>query len=69
MNFLQFLLLNSSTMELNKSMLVIEKFNGQNFRTRQTKVRLLLMQEGIWNIVKGTELRPRGEDITAVVKA
>lgn len=56
-------------MDLNKSILAIEKFNGNNFPTWQTKIRLLLMREGSWNVVKGTEPRLRGEEATAAVTA
>lgn len=37
---------------------MMDKFNGSNFPTWQTKARLLLMKEGVWNVVKGIEKEP-----------
>lgn len=40
-----------------------------NFVTWQTKVRLLLMRDGVWNIVKGTDEKPKGSNTSLEVKA
>lgn len=46
-----------------------EKFSGDNFPTWQTKIRLLLMRDGVWNIVKGTDEKPEGAATALDVKA
>jgi hypothetical protein len=36
----------------------MEKFNGFNFNTWKIKIRMHLMNRGVWRVVKGTEQAP-----------
>ena len=47
----------------------IERFNGTNFHTWQTKLKFHLMKKGLWDIVQGTEdPRPQTREGTIQVE-
>lgn len=49
-------------MESSKSSAFIEKFTGKNFPTWQTKLRLILMKDGVWNVVCGKDKKPQSDE-------
>ena len=49
-------------MESSKSSAYIEKFMGKNFPTWQTKLHLILMKDGVWNVVGGKDKKPQSDE-------
>lgn len=41
--------------------MLLEKFCGTNFPTWPTKIRLPLMRDRVWDMVEGTERKPKGD--------
>lgn len=54
---------------LTSALTSIEKFNGTNFTTWKTKIRLVFMQYNVWRLVKGSEEKPEGTETSAAVIA